>query len=152
MRHRKAGRRLGRTTAPRMAMLGNMSVSLFAEECITTTLPRAKELRSFAERLLTHARKDNLHARRLVARVVHDKEVLRKVFSTLGPRYADRPGGYTRIYKLGYRKGDSAEMAIIELVDRPERTAPRPTSSTAGKKRLVERDEPADKGPEAPSR
>jgi large subunit ribosomal protein L17 len=134
-----------------MAMLGNMSVSLFAEECITTTLPRAKELRSFAERLLTHAKKDSLHARRLVARVVHDKEVLRKVFSTLGPRYADRPGGYTRIYKLGFRKGDSAEMAIIELVDRPERVAPRPASTSQGtKKRLVERDEPSGKDTEAP--
>ena len=134
-------------------MLGNLSVSLFAEECITTTLPRAKELRSFAERLLTHAKKDSLHARRLVARVVHDKDVLRKVFTTLGPRYADRPGGYTRIYKLGYRKGDSAEMALVELVDRPDRTAPRPAPAAGGKKRLLvdtERDGTPDKGPEAP--
>jgi large subunit ribosomal protein L17 len=139
MRHRKSGRRLGRTEAPRKAMMSNLATSLFAEERLTTTLPRAKELRSFAEKLLTRAKRDNLSARRLVARVVHDPEVLRKMFANLGPRYADRPGGYTRIYKLGFRQGDSAEMAMIELVDRATSSAPKPASGA--KRRLVERDE-----------
>ena len=150
MRHRKVGRKLGRKPGQRKALLETLANSLFEREGITTTLPRAKELRSYAEKLLTHAKKDSLAARRLVARVIHDKDVLKKVFATLGPRYADRPGGYTRIYKLGYRQGDSAEMALIELVDRPERAAaaPKPAASQS-KRRLVERDEnehPAKKG------
>ena len=140
MRHRKSGRKLGRPTAHRKAMMSNLATSLFDNERITTTLPRAKELRSFAERLITRAKKDSLHARRLVARVVHDKAVLKKLFDQLSPRYADRPGGYTRIYKLGYRKGDSAEMAVIELVDRPEGLAP---EAGGGGRRLVERDDDA---------
>jgi len=140
MRHRKSGRKLGRTGAHRRALMTNLATSLFDKERITTTLPKAKELRSFAERLITKAKGDTLHARRQVARHVHDSEVLRKVFDQLSPRYADRPGGYTRIYKLGYRKGDSAEMAIIELVDRPDGAAP---ESGGGGRRLVERDESA---------
>jgi large subunit ribosomal protein L17 len=143
MRHRKSGRKLGRPTAHRRAMMSNLATSLFDNERITTTLPKAKELRSFAERLITRAKKDSLHSRRLVARVVHDKDVLRKLFDQLSPRYADRPGGYTRIYKLGYRKGDSAEMAVIELVDRPEGIGPE-SGGGAGGRRLVERDEDAD--------
>ena len=150
MRHRRAGRRLGRKSGQRKALIETLATSLFEREGITTTLPRAKELRSYAEKLLTHAKKDNLSARRLVARVVHDKGVLQKLFSTLGPRYADRPGGYTRIYKLGFRQGDSAEMCIIELVDRPERAAVAPKPAVAAKRRLVEREEksshPAKKG------
>ena len=148
MRHRNTGRRLGRPSGQRKAMMGNLAQSLFESERITTTLPRAKELRSFAERLITHAKKDSLAARRLVARVVHDKDVLRKLFATLGPRYADRPGGYTRIYKLGYRAGDSAEMALIELVDRPQASAPKKDQG-AKKRRLVEREESAGKTAEA---
>ena len=140
MRHRKSGRKLGRTSAHRRALMTNLATSLFDKERITTTLPKAKELRSFAERLITKAKGDTLHARRQVARHVHDSDVLRKVFDQLSPRYADRPGGYTRIYKLGYRKGDSAEMAIIELVDRPDGTAP---EASGGGRRLVERDESA---------
>ena len=140
MRHRKPGRKLGRPSAHRKAMMSNLATSLFDSERITTTLPKAKELRSFAERLITRAKKDSLHARRLVARVVHDKVVLKKLFDQLSPRYADRPGGYTRIYKLGYRKGDSAEMAVIELVDRAEGLAP---EAGGGGRRLVEREEDA---------
>lgn len=140
MRHRKSGRKLGRTGAHRRALMTNLATSLFDKERITTTLPKAKELRSYAERLITKAKGDNLHARRLVARHVHDKVVLRKIFDQLSPRYADRPGGYTRIYKLGYRKGDSAEMAVIELVDRPEGEAP---ESSGGGRRLIEREDSA---------
>ena len=148
MRHRKSGWKLGRRPDQRKAMLGNLAMSLFAEERITTTLPRAKALRSFAEKLLTTAKKDSLHARRLVARVVRDKTVLSKVFAALAPRYADRPGGYTRIYKLGYRRGDSAEMALIELVDQPDR-AKAEASGKGEKRKLVERD--ADKAEGKPA-
>jgi large subunit ribosomal protein L17 len=140
MRHRKAGRKLGRRPDQRKAMLGNLAMSLFAEERIRTTLPRAKELRSFAEKLLTTAKTDSIHARRLVARVVRDKDVLAKMFKTLGPRYAERPGGYTRIYKLGWRRGDAAEMALIELVDQ-QRSKSQPTAPKTGGRKLVQRDE-----------
>ena len=141
MRHRNSGRKLGRVSGHREAMLGNLATSLFAKERIRTTLPRAKELRSFAEKLITTAKRDSLHARRLVARVVHDQVVLRKVFAQLAPLYAERPGGYTRIYKLGFRRGDSAEMALIELVDRPSAKTEEPKpASGGGKRKLVERD------------
>ena len=138
MRHRKSGRKLGRTRAHRRAMMSNLATSLFDKERITTTLPRAKELRSFAEKLITKAKKDSLHSRRMVARVVRDKDVLFKMFDKLSPRYADRPGGYTRIYRIGYRKGDSAEMAIIELVDRPEAAA---VEASGGGRKLIEREQ-----------
>jgi len=141
MRHRKAGRKLGRESAHRRAMLRNMATSLLGHERITTTLPKAKELRSFAEPLITAARQDTLAARRHVARDIHDQVVLRKLFSQLGPRYADRPGGYTRIYKLGARRGDAAELAVIELVDRPEAAAAAAGEGEPKKRRrLVERD------------
>jgi large subunit ribosomal protein L17 len=117
MRHRIAGRRLGRTSEHRLALMRNMSTSLFEKERIRTTLQKAKELRSFAEKLITLSKKESLHARRLVLRHVHDKVVVSKLFDTLSARYSQRPGGYTRIIKLGPRKGDNAEMAIIELVD-----------------------------------
>ena len=117
MRHRIAGRRLGRTTEHRLALMRNMSTSLFDKERIRTTLQKAKELRSFAEKLITISKKESLHARRRVLRHVHDKAVVSKLFDTLSARYAQRPGGYTRIIKLGPRRGDNAEMAIIELVD-----------------------------------
>ena len=143
MRHRKVGRRLCRTGGQRKALLNNLALALLEHERIETTLPRAKELRPFAERLITKAKQDTLHARRLVARVVRDRDLLTKVFAKLGPRYAERPGGYTRILKLGFRKGDSAEMALIELVD----AGPKVQSGDAGKgggRKLVERD--ADEG------
>jgi len=139
MRHRKAGRRLCRTGGQRKALLGNLAMSLLDKERITTTLPRAKELRPFAEKLITTAKADTLHARRLVARVVRDKDILHKMFAQIAPRYAERPGGYTRILKLGkFRRGDDAELALIELVDRP---APGKASTSAGGgRKLVDRD------------
>ena len=116
MRHKIAGRRLNRTTEHRISMMRNLSTSLFRHERIKTTLPKAKELRSFAEKLITISRKESLHARRQVMRHIHDKEVVAKLFDTLSARYASRPGGYTRIIKIGPRRGDDAEMAYIELV------------------------------------
>lgn len=116
MKHRIAGRKLGRTSAHRLALLRNLSTSLFEREKITTTLAKAKELRPFAERLLTLSKQETLHARRRVLRHIHDREVVAKLFDTLSARYAERPGGYTRIVKLGPRRGDHAEMAVIELV------------------------------------
>ena len=116
MRHRVAGRKLGRTTEHRVALLRNLSTALFRHEKITTTLAKAKELRPFAERLVTLSKKETLHALRLVLRHIHDRGVVAKLFDTLSARYAQRPGGYTRIMKLGPRRGDHAEMALIELV------------------------------------
>jgi large subunit ribosomal protein L17 len=118
MRHRVAHRKLGRTTPHRIALLRNLATALFERERIRTTLPKAKEVRPFAERLITLARRedDRLHARRLAARDIHDRNVVRKLFDSIGPRFATRPGGYTRIMRLGPRPGDGAEMAILELV------------------------------------
>ncbi len=116
MRHRKKGRQLSRTASHRKAMLSNMATSLFQHERITTTSAKAKELRPLAERLITLARRGDLHARRAAARRIQDKEVLKKLFDTLGPRYADRNGGYTRILKIGRRDGDGAEIAQVQLV------------------------------------
>ncbi|MYG80295.1 MAG: 50S ribosomal protein L17 [Gemmatimonadetes bacterium] len=116
MRHRKKGRSLSRSPSHRRALLRNMATSLFRHERITTTTARAKELRPYAERLVTLARRGDLHARRLAARRIADREILGKLFDDIGPRYAERPGGYTRILKLGTRKGDAADMALIELV------------------------------------
>lgn len=120
MRHRKKGRNLSRTSSHRKATLKNMATSLFRHERIETTTAKAKELRPYAERLITLARRGDLHARRQAARHVADREVLGKLFSEIGPRFEGRPGGYTRVLKLGHRKGDSAEMALIELVDRAD--------------------------------
>ena len=116
MRHRKKGRNLSRSPSHRRALLRNMATSLFRLERIRTTTARARELRPYAERLVTLARRGDLHARRLAARKIADREILGKLFDDIGPRYADRPGGYTRILKLGPRKGDAADMALIELV------------------------------------
>ncbi len=118
MRHRVDHRKLGRTTEHRIAMLRNQTVSLVQHDRIKTTLSKAKELRRFVEKLISLAKKDTLHARRLAARHVQDPEALKKLFSVLGPLYASRSGGYTRILKLGFRRGDSAQEAIIELVGR----------------------------------
>lgn len=116
MRHRKKGRHFSRTAEHRQAMLRNLAMSLFRHERIETTAAKAKELRTYAEPLITKAKRGDLHARRLVARKIQDRQVLTKLFEEIGPRYADRPGGYTRVLRLGYRPGDAAEMAIIELV------------------------------------
>jgi large subunit ribosomal protein L17 len=116
MRHRIAGRKLGRTSEHRLALMRNMSTALLDKERITTTLAKAKELRRFAEKLVTLSKKETLHARRRVLRHIHDREVVAKLFDTLSARYAERPGGSTRVIKLGPRRGDNAEMALIELV------------------------------------
>jgi len=118
MRHRVAHRKLGRTTPHRMALLRNLTTALFQRERIRTTLIKAKEVRPYAERLITLARRDNdrLHARRLAARSIHDRSVVKKLFDDIGARFATRPGGYTRILRLGPRPGDGAEMAFLELV------------------------------------
>jgi len=118
MRHRVAHRKLGRITPHRMALLRNLATALFERERIRTTLMKAKELRPYAERLITLARRDDdrLHARRLAARALQDRTVMKKLFDDLGARFASRPGGYTRILRLGPRPGDGAEMAIVELL------------------------------------
>jgi len=117
MRHRKAGRRLGRNSSHRKAMLRNMVTSLFQHEKITTTDARAKELRKLAEKMITLGKRGTLHARRQVLQVIQDKKVVAKLFEQIAPRYQERPGGYTRIIKLGHRSGDNASMSIIELVE-----------------------------------
>lgn len=119
MRHRNSGRHLSRDSAHRKAMFKNMSVSLLQHEAIRTTLPKAKELRREAEPLITLAKSDTVHKRRLAFARLGDRATVTKLFNELGPRYKERPGGYTRILKCGYRPGDNAPMAIIELVDRP---------------------------------
>ncbi len=116
MRHRKSGRKLNRTSAHRRAMFANMATSLFRYERIQTTDAKAKEIRRVAERLITLAKKGDLAARRRAYRTVRDQEVLKKLFDEIGPRYAERPGGYTRIVKVGRRRGDNAPLSLIELV------------------------------------
>lgn len=116
MRHRKKGRELSRTATHRKALLRNLATSLFRHERIETTTAKAKELRPYAERLITLARRGDLHSRRLAGRKIQDREVLGKLFKDIAPRFGERPGGYTRILKLGHRKGDAAEMSLIELV------------------------------------
>ena len=118
MRHGYARRKLGRTSAHRTAMFANMSASLIKHEQIITTLPKAKELRPFVEKLITLGKKGNLHSRRLAISRVRDVEQVGKLFGTLAPRYADRNGGYIRVLKAGFRYGDNAPLAVIEFVDR----------------------------------
>ena len=119
MRHRKSGRHLNRTSSHRKAMFKNMSVSLFEHELIKTTLPKAKELRRVAEPLITLAKEDSVANRRLAFARTRSKEAVGKLFNELGPRYEARPGGYIRNMKCGFRPGDNAPMAYVELVDRP---------------------------------
>ncbi len=119
MRHHKAGRRLNRNSSHRKAMFSNMTNSLFDHEIIKTTLPKAKELRRVAEPLITMAKEDSVANRRQAFANLRDKALVGKLFNELGPRYKTRPGGYTRIMKCGFRSGDAAPMAYIELVDRP---------------------------------
>lgn len=119
MRHRKSGRKLNRNSSHRSAMFRNMTVSLVEHELIKTTLPKAKELRRHAEPLITLAKNDTVANRRLAFARTRSKEAVGKLFTDLGPRYQERPGGYLRIVKCGYRAGDKAPMAYVELVDRP---------------------------------
>ena len=117
MRHAVHGRKLGRTSAHRRALFRNQLADLVKHERITTTLPKAKELRPIAEKCVTQGKKGSLHARRQVRRWLDDRHLVQKLFDKIAPRFADRDGGYTRILKLGPRKGDGAEMALIEFVD-----------------------------------
>lgn len=119
MRHRKSGRGLGRNSSHRKAMFRNMAVSLVAHELIKTTLPKAKELRRVIEPLITLSKEDSVAHRRLAFDRLRDRDAVTKLFGDLGPRYAERPGGYLRILKCGFRAGDNAPMAFVELVDRP---------------------------------
>jgi large subunit ribosomal protein L17 len=119
MRHLKSGRKLNRDSAHRKAMFRNMASSLFEHEIIKTTVPKAKELRRVAEPLITLAKEDSVAHRRLAFDRLRDRDVVTKLFNELGPRYVDRPGGYLRILKCGFRAGDNAPMAYVELVDRP---------------------------------
>ena len=124
MRHRHGQRKLNRTSSHRVAMLRNMTNSLFLHEAIKTTLPKAKELRRVAEPLITLAKEPTLANRRLAYDRLRDRAMVSKLFAELGPRYKARPGGYLRILKFGFRQGDNAPMALVELVDRPAETAP----------------------------
>ena len=117
MRHRNKGRELGRNASHRRATLRNLATNLLKHERIETTTAKAKELRPFAERLITLGKRGDLHARRLAAAKIYDPQVVAKLFAEIGPRFSQRPGGYTRILKLGARKGDAADMALIELVE-----------------------------------
>jgi large subunit ribosomal protein L17 len=119
MRHRESGRKLNRNSSHRKAMFRNMAASLLDHELIKTTLPKAKELRRVAEPLITLAKNDSVANRRLAFNRLRDRDVVSKLFNELGPRYQARPGGYLRILKCGFRAGDNAPMAIVELVDRP---------------------------------
>jgi large subunit ribosomal protein L17 len=147
-----ANRKLGRTSSHRNAMFRNQLASLIESERIITTLPKAKELRPLAEKLITLAKNDSVHARRQAARQVPDDTLIAKLFDTLGPRFSTRPGGYTRIMKLGARRGDAAEMAILELVERTVKEAVEapPAKGKGGKKAAAPAAEPA--GDEKPKR
>ncbi len=133
MRHNVSGRKLNRTPAHRKMLYRNLVTALFKHERIQTTVPKAKEARIVAEKLITKAKKGDLHSRRLAARKVNEPAVLQKLFAEIGPRYADRPGGYTRIMLLGPRRGDNAELAILELVD----GNPKPKVTDTMKRRRV---------------
>ena len=120
MRHRQSGRKLNRTSSHRKSLFKNMAQALLKHEQIVTTLPKAKELKRVVEKLITLGKKGNLHSRRLAFNQIRDKDMVSKLFDDLSKRYSDRKGGYTRVLKAGFRYGDSAPMAVIELVDRDE--------------------------------
>ena len=120
MRHRQSGRKLNRTSSHRKSLFKNMAQALLKHEQIVTTLPKAKELKRVVEKLITLGKKGNLHSRRLAFNQIRDKDMVSKLFDSLAERYSDRKGGYTRVLKAGFRYGDSAPMAVIELVDRDE--------------------------------
>jgi large subunit ribosomal protein L17 len=128
MRHRHGLRKLNRTSSHRLAMLRNMTVSLLRHEAIKTTLPKAKELRKVVEPIITLGKTDSLANKRLAFARLRDREIVQKLFSEIGPRYNARPGGYIRILKMGFRVGDNAPMAFVELVDRPEVSEEAPTA------------------------
>ncbi len=164
MQHNRAGRKLRRTTSHRLAMFSNQLDSLFNHERIQTTLSKAKELRPLAEKLITRAKKDDVAARRHVSRWIPDRTTIKRVFETIAPRFVDRPGGYTRILRLGARKGDAAEAAILEFVDfqfsvkdrgpRKESLSDRARRASGGRVETVRKDKPeggeGDEAREAP--
>lgn len=134
MRHQKAGRKLGRTSSHRDAMLRNMTTSFFKHERIETTDAKAKELQKIVEKMVTLGKKGDLHSRRQVLRVIYDKEVIKTLFDTITPRYHDRNGGYTRIIKIGRRRGDNAPLSIIELITDEKISKPKKKSYDKKKK------------------
>ncbi|MBU2503227.1 50S ribosomal protein L17 [bacterium] len=144
MRHNVSGRKLNRTPAHRKMLYRNLVTSLFKHERIQTTVPKAKEARSLAEKLITFAKRGDLHARRMAARKVNEPAVLAKLFEEIGPRYSERPGGYTRIMRLGNRKGDNAELAILELVDTKKRPKVTDTMKRKRARKILEAEEKAE--------
>ena len=122
MRHQKAGTNFGREQGHRKSMMRNLAVSLFEHETIRTTLPKAKELRRYAEPLVTRAKEDSVHNRRIVFNRIRDKKAVGKLFTDLGPRFKERPGGYIRILKCGFRPGDNAPMAYVQLVEQHDQS------------------------------
>ncbi len=150
MKHRVVGRRLDRTTEHRTAMLRNMVTSLFRHERIVTTTPKAKELRRFAEKVITLAKRATPHARRLAHRHVRDVEVLNKLFGALADRFKARPGGYTRVVRVGRRAGDNAELAVIELLDRAPAAEPEGEGKGAKKGKGKEAEKAEKKAEKAP--
>lgn len=145
MRHNASGRKLGRKTGHRLAMFRNQLASLVAQERIVTTVSKAKELRPLAERIVTQGKRGTVHARRLVGRWVSDRDLIKKLFDEIAPRFASRPGGYLRIVKLGARQGDNAEMAVLEFVDfKLKAKAAKPAAESAkGKRKGETSSEPA---------
>ncbi len=143
MRHRNAGRKLGRKTPHRISMFRNMVTSLLDKERIRTTLPRAKEVRPIAERMITLGKRESLHARRQALAYVKDPEVVGKLFKTLAPRFAQRNGGYTRIIRLGFREGDGAQMAILELIGSGFKAAKKDEKKVGKKAKKTEKEAPA---------
>jgi len=144
MRHNVSGRKLNRTPAHRKALYRNLVTALFKHERIETTVPKAKEARSLAEKLITFAKRGDLHARRQAARRINEPEILQKLFAEIGPRYADRPGGYTRILRLGPRRGDNAELALLELVDGSPRPKVKDSLKRRRTRRILEAEEKAE--------
>jgi len=141
MRHRRKGRKLNRTSSHRKAMFRNMVTDFLDKERIITTVAKAKELRPFAEKMITLGKRDNLHSRRRALSIIRRKSVVHKLFDSLAPRYADRNGGFTRIIRLGFRQGDSAETAIIELVDREgEQDTPKKSKKAPSSKKPAGKD------------
>ena len=149
MRHGMVNRKLGRTSSHRLAMFRNQLASLIDKERIVTTLPKAKELKPQIERLITLGRTDSVHNRRNAARQIHDDALVGKLFDTLGPRFSDRPGGYTRIVKLGPRRGDAAEMAILELVGYEIAASEKKAAPAAKKAKGKAKEEPESEAPPA---
>lgn len=152
MRHGMVNRKLGRTSAHRSAMFRNQLASLILSERIITTLPKAKELRPLIEKLVTLAKNDSVHNRRQAARTILDGEQVAKLFDTIGPRFSTRPGGYTRIIKLGPRRGDAAEMAILEFVERSADAEKKDAAPAKGKKAAKAEKEAAPAADEKPKR